>query len=285
MRTLDPATLDPGIRDVVDALRACGWDTCDSGDGSKRGEGTLPFPHVAIVDPAHRVDVPGSARAILAVVNSTDGREGWIVEAGYCTADGVLTFVASLPGAEVVDGASDVPPFDGRDERLARAIAEGIETARRLGQSVTAATDRLDEAVSILRVFIAAEDMATTSSGRGFDMYNDAMTRARELMAPLARSTEAPLAKTIADLRALAFEVVVKALVEWANAVIVPDDALLAPVVALARRAVKASNGADGCKRGPCPIPNGCDDAGECLDMNTIEADHVAARAVGTVKP
>jgi hypothetical protein len=98
MKSLDPATLDPGIRDVVVALRAANYGTCDSGDGGKRGEGTLPFPHVAIVASPSMYDWQNAAWAILAVVKAADKRDGWIVEASYSTADGVLTFVASLPG-------------------------------------------------------------------------------------------------------------------------------------------------------------------------------------------
>ena len=97
MKNLDVSTLDPGIRDVVVALRAAGFGTFDSGDGSKRGEGTLPFPHVAIVESIDNVDVADTVNAILDVVKRTDKRDGWIVDAGYSTADGVLTFVASLP--------------------------------------------------------------------------------------------------------------------------------------------------------------------------------------------
>ena len=98
MRSLDPKKLDPGIRDVVVALRAAGWDTCDSGDGSKRGEGTLSIPHVAIVVAAEAWNhVPERSRLILRTIAAVDKREGWIVEAGYSTVDGVLTFVASLP--------------------------------------------------------------------------------------------------------------------------------------------------------------------------------------------
>ena len=98
MRSLDPATLDPGIRDVVVALHAANYGICDSGDGSKRGDGTLPFPHVVIIASPSMYDLQNAAWAILAVVKAADKREGWIVDAGYSTDDGVLTFVASLPG-------------------------------------------------------------------------------------------------------------------------------------------------------------------------------------------
>lgn len=46
---IDPSTLDPGIRDVVVALRAMGFETTDSGDGSKPpGERVMDDPHVFI---------------------------------------------------------------------------------------------------------------------------------------------------------------------------------------------------------------------------------------------
>lgn len=49
-----PADLDPGVRDLVIALNAAGFETTDSGDGKSKfvaaapGEEIIPFPHVAI---------------------------------------------------------------------------------------------------------------------------------------------------------------------------------------------------------------------------------------------
>lgn len=50
-RPLDPAELDPGIRNLVLLMRKHGFDTCDSGDGvSKPDMGcALDFPHVIAV--------------------------------------------------------------------------------------------------------------------------------------------------------------------------------------------------------------------------------------------
>lgn len=56
MNELDPKELDPGIMNLVMALRASGWNTTDSGDGvSKRNPESpnyqpdaLPFRHVVI---------------------------------------------------------------------------------------------------------------------------------------------------------------------------------------------------------------------------------------------
>lgn len=44
------AACDPGIRDIVRLLQEHGFETCDSGDGSKDGEMgcALPYPHVVV---------------------------------------------------------------------------------------------------------------------------------------------------------------------------------------------------------------------------------------------
>lgn len=54
MRKIEPLSadqidqLDPGVRTLVQVVRALGYETTDSGDGSKFGDmdGALPFPHV-----------------------------------------------------------------------------------------------------------------------------------------------------------------------------------------------------------------------------------------------
>lgn len=55
---IDYDALDPGIRETVRWLRGYGFDTCDSGDGSKAPdmECSVPFPMVAmLVDPAYLI--------------------------------------------------------------------------------------------------------------------------------------------------------------------------------------------------------------------------------------
>lgn len=59
METLDPAILDPGIRDLVMALRDAGWNTTDSGDGYSKPQSwyddgdAQPFKHVYIAGGCH----------------------------------------------------------------------------------------------------------------------------------------------------------------------------------------------------------------------------------------
>lgn len=90
---LDPAELDPGIRNLVMALRAAGYNTTDSGDGVSKpkdwyesGE-ALPYPHVAIVlADASRLVV--EAHRLQAWLDLVWGG-GWTVEASFRPSDGV----------------------------------------------------------------------------------------------------------------------------------------------------------------------------------------------------
>lgn len=88
----DYATLDPGVRELVRELRAAGFDTTDSGDGSKVTwqEGALPFRHVvAQVEPA---DLIREAHRLQALAGHL-GLTGWGIEASYSPADGVALLV------------------------------------------------------------------------------------------------------------------------------------------------------------------------------------------------
>jgi hypothetical protein len=68
LAAVDPATLSPGVRNLVLALRERGIMTQDSGDGSNFAEGmscALPYPHVAIVCPAETAEkVAEAAREV-----------------------------------------------------------------------------------------------------------------------------------------------------------------------------------------------------------------------------
>lgn len=68
LRPLDPATLSPGVRDLVLALRERGLMTTDSGDGSNYANGmgcALPYHHVAIPCPAETSEqVAAAAREV-----------------------------------------------------------------------------------------------------------------------------------------------------------------------------------------------------------------------------
>jgi hypothetical protein len=79
--------LDPGIRSVVIALLRRGWDTTDSGDGSKAGtmECALPFRHVAAVTaPGY---VVRDARRFLADLRDIAPGVNWYVEGSYSPND------------------------------------------------------------------------------------------------------------------------------------------------------------------------------------------------------
>jgi len=87
--------LDSGIRDIVRKLREAGFETTDSGDGSKYDTmgGALAYPHVfievpdagSIIDEAHR------AATLLG--------DDWEVEASYSTRNKIGMLAATLTSA------------------------------------------------------------------------------------------------------------------------------------------------------------------------------------------
>jgi hypothetical protein len=79
---IDFASLDDGIRETVRFLRQHGFDTCDSGDGSKASwmEGALDFPHVVIA--TRRRDMAGTADRLLRILRA----HGVDVEHGHICA-------------------------------------------------------------------------------------------------------------------------------------------------------------------------------------------------------
>jgi hypothetical protein len=81
MDDFDYEQLDAGIRDVVRLLRGFGFETCDSGDGSKypEMECAAPFPMVAcVVDPKLIII---EANRMQDVLNQHES--GWSVEGIY----------------------------------------------------------------------------------------------------------------------------------------------------------------------------------------------------------
>jgi hypothetical protein len=92
----DPSKLDKGIRRTVLCLREDGFDTCDSGDGSKAAwmEGALDVPHVFMrIDPAAIVV---EAKHLLRTVEALFGDAVYTIEATYSPIDGVA--ILSLMG-------------------------------------------------------------------------------------------------------------------------------------------------------------------------------------------
>lgn len=79
--------LDPGIRAMVRAINEWGWETCDSGDGSKAGEMecALPYPHVfAYARDARRL--LDEAHELADKLHERFGAD-WYVETNYSTKD------------------------------------------------------------------------------------------------------------------------------------------------------------------------------------------------------
>lgn len=88
MGELDLNELDPGVRNFVSFLRINGFDTCDSGDGSKHPEmeEALPYPHVFIMglDDSDELLMMSEANRLNALLlrSGYQAREGEI-EASY----------------------------------------------------------------------------------------------------------------------------------------------------------------------------------------------------------
>lgn len=118
---LDPATLDPGIRRTVMALRVSGFRTTDSGDGVSKPdmECALPVPNVyMVVDAATLVTEADRLLAVLTdivkpgtldAVEVVDGHEVLrvTIEANYCPTDGIA--ILALTGLSDADLLDSVP--------------------------------------------------------------------------------------------------------------------------------------------------------------------------------
>lgn len=89
LSTEGASALDPGVRDLVLALRSAGYETTDSGDGVSKPQVdgcTLPFLHVYIHVPNHNV---------WSLVSYADDLQRWLEKHGYSA----LTVEASyVPG-------------------------------------------------------------------------------------------------------------------------------------------------------------------------------------------
>lgn len=109
---IDYGELDPGVRRLVRLLRSNGFNTSDSGDGSKAGmmECAVDEPMVAIeVDPAELVSEAHRLHALLAGVGVTLGEVGddgvGQIQASYDPANRIASVVlfgvtdANLPAA------------------------------------------------------------------------------------------------------------------------------------------------------------------------------------------
>lgn len=101
MKPINYDELDPGIRETVRWMRELGFETIDSGDGSKAGwmEGALDFPHVvARVRPRDMID---ESHRLLAWCSVKESRHKVQVEATYdpadCSAILLLSLDATMP--------------------------------------------------------------------------------------------------------------------------------------------------------------------------------------------
>lgn len=108
---LDLETLDPGIRRLVSLLREAGFDTCDSGDGSKAPamECALDVPMVAIEVSRESAIVTAEAVHGLLVLATKPGvleREGIAVDLSYSPRD--RTAIVVILGVSDTDLKSGV---------------------------------------------------------------------------------------------------------------------------------------------------------------------------------
>ena len=95
MDEFDYTQIDEGIRDVVRSLREAGFDTCDSGDGTKDDMGcALDYPNVsAIVDVDTLVEEGDRMLEVLG--------DDWIVQASYSPNDGYALLHAYQPSERI----------------------------------------------------------------------------------------------------------------------------------------------------------------------------------------
>lgn len=107
--TPDYSAMDPGIVELVRALRERGWETTDSGDGVSKVGGpqdvdgnVLHYPHVAVrLDMfAFGADKPTYQAQVLHDDVTALCGPGWHVELSYSTADRVCMLFAIGPVGE-----------------------------------------------------------------------------------------------------------------------------------------------------------------------------------------
>lgn len=97
--TLNYEEMDPGIRDVVKALNEAGFETTDSGDGSKAAtdEDAFAFPHVAGAfrsgSHVHAIALEAAVDRIVEIIHDNDGRD-WKCDASFGSDDHEWTWVA-----------------------------------------------------------------------------------------------------------------------------------------------------------------------------------------------
>lgn len=84
----EAAALDPGIRDIVVALRARGFETCDSGDGTKHGRMGCAQPNRHVAIEAEASMLCEEAQEALRVLREFEPDTPWVVNASYDPADG-----------------------------------------------------------------------------------------------------------------------------------------------------------------------------------------------------
>lgn len=101
MSDFDYASLDDGIRATVQGLREAGFNTTDSGDGSKAGfmEGAMDRPMVAVLAQS-RATICDDADALLGWLSEHEPERLWDVSATYAPRDGVAVIVAFAFGRE-----------------------------------------------------------------------------------------------------------------------------------------------------------------------------------------
>lgn len=86
--------LDPGIRNMVKVLRDNGFNTTDSGDGSKSPtmEGAVDFPMIAVRTEASILC--SESDRMFSILEATEPDRMWHVQASYDPQDGVSIIIA-----------------------------------------------------------------------------------------------------------------------------------------------------------------------------------------------
>lgn len=120
---LDYSQIDAGIRERVRILRDEGFDTTDSGDGSKAAwmEGALPYPMIAVVVPKVG-DLFDQAEHLRTVLDLHAECAGYELSANYSPVDGTSLLLVTWPH-QVFAQQQDPDPDPDPDQQSGKLVA------------------------------------------------------------------------------------------------------------------------------------------------------------------
>lgn len=126
----DPNELDAGVRDIVLKLRAFGFETTDSGDGTKAKwqEGAFPFPNIIVK--SKRETLYSDADLLVKTLRTYDSRV-WYVEASYVPEHDSYTLLATVPNDDVAQMYYDQIKLEEEVKRL-KGILEPVAAAAKI---------------------------------------------------------------------------------------------------------------------------------------------------------